>query len=327
MHLRAGFRAVLRQPSVALAEIAWRWAFGAGAWTLVFFALRRILAHVDITQVELLIARRSNVLPIAEAGARILVQVLPQLASECLVLAPAIAILWIAAGTVGRALTLRALLSREAGEPGEEASSNPPIPTLFRQNWAEEGWATRPRFGSLLLLNCLRALFTFVAIIAFLGAFLFAGAAFPSRNPAVAVLIGFFLASLVGFFWSVVNWFLALAPIWIVRGRPLLKSIADSLDLYRRSRSSYLGIASAFGVFRGAALVAGIIAGLVASQASPAAAVALSVVIALLYFAAADFLYIARLAAYIALDESSQPAPVRSQPISPEPQPLSSPGI
>jgi len=326
MHVRAGFRAVLRQPAVVLGEIAWRWAFGAAAWTLVIFALRRILTHVDVTQAELLIARRSDILLVADACARILAQVLPQLARECLVLAPAIAILWIAAATVGRAITLGALLSTEAREPGEEASSHPPIPTLSRQNRAEEGWATRPHFSSLLMLNCLHAGFMFVAIVAFFGGLLFAGLAFPSQNPAVTALIGVLLATLVGFFWSLVNWFLALAPIWIVRdGRPALKSVGDSLDLFHRSPSTYLGIASAIGLLRAAALLGAVIAGFVAAQGSPAAAVAGSVVIALLYFAAADSLYIARLAAYIALDESSQPAALSSQPISPEPLP--SPGI
>jgi hypothetical protein len=292
MHTRAGFRAVLRQPAVVLGEIAWRWAFGAAAWALVIFALRRILAHVDVTQAELLIARRSDILLVADACARILIQVLPQLARECLVLAPAIAILWIAAATVGRAITVRALLSAEDRQPT----------------------AKDPHFSSLFLLNCLRAVFMFVAIVAFFGGLLFTGLAFPSQNPALTALIGVLLAALVGFFWSLVNWFLALAPIWIVRdGRPILKSVGDSLDLFRRSPSTYLGIASGIGFLRAAALLAAVVAGLVAAQASPAAAVACSVVIALVYFAAADFLYIARLAAYIALDESSQVSAISSQ--------------
>ena len=108
MHVRAGFRAVLRQPALALGEIAWRWAFGAAAWILAIFAVRRTLAQVDITQVELLIARHSDLFLIADASARIIVQVLPQLARECLVLLPAIAVLWVVAATLGRAVTLNA---------------------------------------------------------------------------------------------------------------------------------------------------------------------------------------------------------------------------
>jgi hypothetical protein len=320
VHTRSGFRTVVRRPSVLLAEIAWRWAFGAAAWTLIIFAIRRILAHVDITQAELLIARRSDVVLIADACARILVQVLPQLVRECLVLAPAIAILWIAAATLGRAITLRALLSIDS-------SSGPPF---FRPVLAEEGGDSEGpadlHFGRLLLLNCLRTTFMLVAIIAFFGGLLFAGLAFPSQNPALTIAIGLSLAALVGFSWSLVNWFLALAPIWIVRaGRTVLKSIADSLNLYRRDRPAYLGIASIFGVFRAAVLLGAIIAGVVAAQASPRAAVAGSVVIALVYFAVADFLYIVRLAAYMALDESSQLLTISSQPNSPEPQPISSP--
>src|ERR1700757_214673 len=111
MHIRAGFRAIFQRPAVALAEIAWRWAFGAAAWTLVMVAIHRILAGIDISEAERLIASRSDVLLIADACSRILAQVLPQFARECLVLAPAIAVMWIAAATVGRAITLQALLS------------------------------------------------------------------------------------------------------------------------------------------------------------------------------------------------------------------------
>ncbi|MBZ5630035.1 MAG: hypothetical protein LAO06_14345 [Acidobacteriia bacterium] len=287
MHVRAGFRAVLRQPALALGEIAWRWAFGAAAWILAILAVRRILAQVDITQVEMLIARHSDLFLIADACARILIQVLQQLARECLVLVPAIAMLWIAAATLGRAVTLHAL--------------------------APEGHAAR--WSALTTLHCLRALFTLATLIAWFGSLFLAGLAMPARNPATAAIMGVLLAALVGFFWSVVNWFLALAPIWIVRdGQTAWKSISDSLGLYRRSPGPYAGIAVWFGLFRGLAFVGMFVAALLGAQASPAAAIALWVVIALIYFAVADSLYIARLAAFVALDESGQPSAISSQP-------------
>lgn len=303
MHIRAGFRAVVRRPALVLGEVAWRWAFGAAAWTLVIFAIRRILAHVDITQAELLLARRSDVFLIADAGAHIVVQVLPQLARECLVLAPAIAVLWIAAATLGRAITLQSLCSTDvipgASEPGDL------------------------HFGPLLALNFIRAVFTLATLIAFLGALFLAGLAMPAQNPAAAAFVGILVAALIGFFWSVVNWFLALAPIWIVRnGHSALRSIADSVDHYRRGPAPYLGIASGFGFLRAAAMVAAFVAALLASQATLATSIALCVVIAIIYFAVADFLYIARLAAFVALDESFQPSAISSQPIAPAPEPI-----
>ena len=298
------------RPALALGEIAWRWAFGAAAWPLVIIAIRRILANVDITQAELLLARRSDVFLIADACARIVVQVLPQLGRECLVLAPAIAVLWTFAATVGRAVTLGELLR---GDGNEIQRRVPP-------NWGSQ---TTLR---LLGLNFLRAIFALATLIAFVGALFLPGLAMPAQNPAAAVLAGILVAALIGFFWSVVNWFLALAPVWTVRdGHRALRAIADSVDLCRRGPSSYLGIASWFGLLRAAALVAAFVAGLLASQATPATSIALCVAIALLYFAVADFLYIARLAAYVVLDESTQPSAVSSQPVVPSSQTLVSP--
>ena len=261
MHIRAGFRAVVRRPALALGEIAWRWAFGAAAWTLVIIAIRRILAHVDITQAELLLARHSDVFLIADAGAHIVVQVLPQLGRECLVLAPAIAVLWIAAATLGRAITLQSLFSTIV-IPSEDAPADPRALRL------SDAGASEPRdlhFGPLLALNFMRAVFTLAALIAFLGALFLTGLAMPVQNPAAAALVGILVAALIGFFWSVVNWFLALAPIWIVReGHPALRSIADSVDFYRRVPGPYVGIASCFGLWRAAALVAAFVAALLA---------------------------------------------------------------
>ena len=319
MHIRAGFRAVVRRPALVLGEVAWRWAFGAAAWTLVIFAIRRILAHVDITQAELLLARHSDVFLIADACAHIVVQVLPQLGRECLVLAPAIAVLWIAAATLGRAITLQSLSSTDV-IPSADAPADPRTLRL------SDAGAFEPRdlhFGPLLALNFIRAVFTLAALIAFLGALFLTGLAMPAQNPAAGALVGILVAALIGFFWSAVNWFLALAPIWIVRdGRPALRSIADSVDLYRRGPGPYLGIASWFGFLRAAALVAAFVAALLASQATLAASIALCVVIALIYFAVADFLYIARLAAFVALDESFQLSAISSQPIAPAPEPI-----
>jgi hypothetical protein len=288
VHVRTGFRAALRQPALALGEIAWRWAFGAAAWILVIFAIRRILAQVDVTQAELLIARHSDLFLIADAGARIVVQVLPQLARECLVLAPAIAILWIAAATLGRALTLNAL--------------------------APEGCAAR--WSALTALHLLRAVFTLATLSALLGTLFLAGLAMPAQNPATAAIIGLALAMLVGCFWSVVNWFLALAPIWIVRdGRTARQAISDSVDLYRRSPGPYAAIAAWFGLFRAGALVATFAAALIGVQAPASAAIALCLAVALIYFAVADFLYIARLAAFLALEEGGRSSALSIEPL------------
>jgi hypothetical protein len=94
------------------------------------------------------------------------------------------------------------------------------------------------------------------------------------------------------------------------------------VDFYRRVSGPYVGIASCFGLLRAAALVAAFVAALLTSRATLAISIALCLVIALIYFAVADILYIARLAAFVALDESSQLSAVSSQPMPPAPEPI-----
>ncbi len=288
-----------RQPALVLGEIAWRWAFGVAAWALVVFAVRRILATVDVTHAELLIARHSDLFVIADACARIVVQVLPQLARECLVLVPAIAVLWTAAATVGRGITLNALLSVEAQEPVAR---------------------NRAPFGQLTILNCLRAVFTLAAASSLVGAMLAVGALVQFDDVAVVAAISITLAAIVAFFWSVVNWYLALAPIWIMGdARPVLPAIAESVNFSRRLARPYSAITLWFGLFRGIAFVVALLAAMFTSQASPAASVSACVAIAVAYFAVADFLYLARLAAFVALEQSSQLSAISTQPLAPEP--------
>ncbi len=278
-------------------EIAWRWSFGAAAWALVILVVRGILSRVDLSRIERLIARDSDLFAVADACARVIVQVLPAIARACAVVVPGIAVLWIAAASVGRAATLRMLLAQP-----------------------------HARWSALVGLHVVRAVVTLAAVAAFFGTMLPAGMAMPALDPTVAALAWITLGLLVIFFWSLVNWFLGLAPIWIARDqRTALRSIADSVNLFQRNSAAYLAIATWFGVFRGIALVAALIAALVAAQAPPATAVALGVVIALIYFAIADFLYAARLAAFVELNESYQRSAFSSQPVSPTPLPASAP--
>jgi hypothetical protein len=325
--LRSGFRAVFRQPALILAEIAWRWSFGAAAWVLVVLTARAVLAGIDISEAEYLLARHSDLFLIADACARILSQALPAFARAAAIIVPALALIWIFAVTLGRAATLKALFSvpLEFVGPGALAGA---APEPFKSSTAAGAHARgKMRFSSLLFLYLLRALFTLATLLAFIGTMILAAITFPAQgaDPSTAALIWVILAALAAVFWTVINWFLALAPIWIVRdGRDPFRAIADSLALFRRDSGAYVSAAWWFGVIRGLALLTAFIAALVAASVleTSRAVAAASLLIALLYFAVADFLYVARIAAFVALaDESSQPSAVSIQPPAPEPQP------
>src|SRR5512146_3501320 len=128
--VRSGFRAVLRQPAVIAGEIAWRWTFGAASWAVRFLTLRDIFAGVDVSEAEYLLARHSDAFLIADAWARVLIEVLPPLARAAMILIPALTLFWIVAATVGRAATLRGLCENNS------------VPSLSLEKHERQGWAT-----------------------------------------------------------------------------------------------------------------------------------------------------------------------------------------
>lgn len=313
--VRSSFRTVRENPALIFAEIAWRWAFGSAAWILVILTVRTILEGIDVSAAEVAVTRSNDAYLIADAIVRILVQVLPRLAHAMLVVVPALSVFWIATATIGRAATLHALfpaviLSEAEVKASERFSREQPRPSR------------RTSTLSLISVNVLRTIFTLATLLAYFGTVLLVPAQFtPDLAPAL-LLAWLCLAFFVGCLWGIVNWFLALAPIFIVReGFGVGKAISASLGLYRDARREYMAIASWFGLFRGAALLFAIAAGsAVVAAGSVRLALAWSIVVALAYFAFADYLYIARLAAFVALAAAGgHPAEVSIQPVTPPP--------
>jgi hypothetical protein len=300
--VRSGFRTVRENPALIFAEIAWRWAFGSAAWILVILTVRTLLDGIDVSAAEVAVARSNDAYLIADAIVRILVQVLPRLAHAMLVVVPALSVFWVATATIGRAATLRSLCS---------VGFQPAVPL-----------ASSRRVALLVAVHALRTIFTLATLLAYFGTVLLVSAQFtPDLAPAL-LLAWLCLAFFVGCLWGIVNWFLALAPIFIVReGFGVGKAISASLGLYRDARREYMAIASWFGLFRGAALLFAIAAGsAVVAAGSVRLALAWSIVVALAYFAFADYLYIARLAAFVALAAAGgHPAEVSVQPVTPPP--------
>lgn len=62
-----GFRAILRRPSFGLAEIAWRWSFGAAAGLLLIFSFFEYLDTLPVSQGDLLLLRTSQPVLVSRA--------------------------------------------------------------------------------------------------------------------------------------------------------------------------------------------------------------------------------------------------------------------
>jgi hypothetical protein len=133
------------------------------------------------------------------------------------------------------------------------------------------------------------------------------------------MLIFLMLIMLVGLAWSAVNWFLSLAAIFVVGdGRDTFGALSAAGDLCRVRTGSVLAVGTWFGTGHVVAFVVAtsVVAFPLAFAAVLPAGVVLGgvLLVTMLYFAVVDFLYVGRLAAYLAILEMPK-APITVPPI------------
>ncbi len=284
---RYGIRRAAGDPALVLAEIGWRWAFGAAALAISAYALGRLLATTHLSDADLLALRSRTPVLIADAVTHILRDAWPKLVTASAIVLPSLAVLWTIAAALGRAATLRALRHQERV-------------------------AVRP----ILEISFLRAALALAAVLAWLAAFIVAGLAAvqgEQNSPGVFLVVFLALSFLVGLLWSVLNWYLSVAPVFAAEGgRDSLGSIAEAARAVRSNRRGFSSVSSVFGLLRLLAVAIATIAGLMplalAGSAPSGVVLGLMGLVALVYFAFADFLYIARLAAYVKIVEDNRQA-------------------
>src|SRR5271154_289682 len=139
-----GFRLMLRRPSFGLAEIAWRWSFGATAFSLLTFSFVEYLDTLPLTRGDLFLLQTRHPLLVAKAIAHILSGSAVRVMDAALVMAAGLSLLWILVASLGRAATLKALLAHFPTEATEPSPSD------------NEQRQPRWRLSPLLGLNFLR---------------------------------------------------------------------------------------------------------------------------------------------------------------------------
>jgi hypothetical protein len=305
-----GFQIMFRLPVLGLAEIAWRWSFGLAAIAVLLFSLREFLGTLPITAGEMLLLRTRQPALIAQALARIFQGSAPRAALALVVLMLALTLAWIVLASLGRAASLKTLLEYfrdfdvgRARGPGTPAS-------------------TSRGLTSLLVLNSLRAATMLAAAVGVVGAMLAASTASSPDDPSPGkmLLIFWLLTTLIGLAYPMLNWYLSLAALFVVRDKAsVFSALAKTTDLCRLRPGSLAAAATWFGIAHAILFVV----------ASSAAAVPLGfaevlpgsmvlggvLLVALLYFAAVDVLYVGRLATYVFLLEQPEPAPEPPTPL------------
>ena len=286
---------MLWRPTFGLAEIAWRWSFGFACCTLLAFSFFEYLRSLAVTRGDLLLLRSRQPLLISEAIAHIFSGSGFRVVQTVIILATCLAIGWIVVASLGRAATIQALLGyfRES-ENSPAVSGGPPLHSLFG-------------------LNFFRVAATLAATIGCLAALLLGGVVSPAGNPAPASAFLVFLSVvlLVWLVWSVMNWFLSLAAVFVVaEGQDTFGAVASAVALCRNRPGSVFAAGTWFGLAHMCAFVlaTSIVAFPLGLAGLLPAGIVLGgvIVVTLLYFAAADYLYMGRLAAYVAILELPQ---------------------
>jgi hypothetical protein len=287
-----GFRTILRRPSFGLAEISWRWSFGAAAAMLLTFSLFEYLDTLPVTRLDYLLLKTRHPTLVGQAMAHIFRGSSARMVRASIVLAVGLAVAWILLAALARAATIKALVARF-----REASQD---------DRARKSWGMR----SLLGLNFFRVAAALAAALGGVGALLLGGIASSPGQPAPGATGLLVLASLflVWLAWLVVNWFLSLASVFAVAAqRDTFGSIAAAVQLCRDqagavfAAGTWFGLAHIVAFFMATSIVAFPLG--FAGFFPPAVVLGGVLLVTLFYFAVVDFLYMGRLAAYVAMVE------------------------
>jgi hypothetical protein len=302
-----GFRAAFRRPLLSFAEITWRWVVGATATAMFFFGLFEYLSTLPVTRGEMLFLRTRQPYLVAQAILHILRGGLSRALLSLLMAGLLITLVWAVAGSLGRIATLRGIIEYFRGRFADSTSVESPASQPRRST---EASGAPKHFSALMLLNLLRAALTLGAMLGVVGVVVLAGLVSPDTHPRPgwAFLVFLPIAGLVWLFWSVLNWLLSLAAVFVVRdGDNALAAMAAGLALFRERTTAVLAVSSWVGVahlvvFVAATTVVSVPLGFLPLVPWRAALLAM-VLITLAYFAVADWLYMARLAGYVCISE------------------------
>jgi hypothetical protein len=291
--IRDGFSTVWRQPSIFLAELSWRWSWGGAALLLFGLALFEYLQTLIVTPTDLILLRLKHPLAVSRALADIFQGSRPRVVRAAILLIPALALLWALLGALGRFATLRAIIARAT--PARATPTIEPAPHPIR---------------AIFGLNFLRIALAFAGLVSLLGSAIVSS--FVSTPKAAHLGLAFLLfiplAILIATVWSSVNWFLSIAAVFAVRdGENTFGSIAAAVEFCRRCAGKTSSVGFWFGVMHLVVFVIGTTVVMyplaVASLVPASITLILMGLVTLAYFAVADYLYLARLAGYVAVVE------------------------
>jgi hypothetical protein len=293
---RKGLSLVASSPMLIVAELAWRWAFAAGAIGVLLRYSRILRDALSLSAADQGMLLSGDLLQMLDAGSRIAAGAMPYLIEAAVGALPKIALIWLICITIGRSPLIRKVVQFTAGKPAD----------------------ANPRFWtSMLAVHAVRLLLLLIVVSAYLGAGRVAAFALGTdmNNPRVfAAMAAYIFTFSVGIaIYLFANFVAALAPLYVAQGRGTLDALADAAHASIREKSLLGGSSAANATLR--TVVATVVTGasvllLPMSRYLPQVViVALAGLLTVVYCAASDILLLARTVSYalIVLGDPDEP--------------------
>jgi hypothetical protein len=281
-----GFRLIFRRTAIPCAEVVWRWTFAATAWLLGAYFLLEYMGSLPVTAADRLLLGTQQPVLISRALRSIFHGSAFRFTEAGIVVLIAIAVAWVVLASLGRGATLSAMLE-EFG-----VASGP----------------TRGTLPSLFALNFLRVAVFLAAKVGGIGAVLLASSFWASTHVSAGDAARAWFAGLVlvGIVWAVLNWLLSTAAVFAaMEQKGALSAIGSCARLCVERPGRMLAVGIWFGLPHLGAFITAWGAGFTVLSTVGALRMGPALVLEFLitagYCAVADFLYIGRLAAYVAI--------------------------
>ena len=306
-----GFRAAFRRPAFTFAEIAWRWALGATATALFFFYGIEFLDTLPVSSGDSLLLSTRQPLLMGRAMEHILRGSLNRAVLGGMVAVLLLAVLWIVAASLGRLATMRAVLEYFRSDfPGIACDRAGADFAARTESRTKSDDMTRRPLRALIDLNFLRVAVVLAVMLALGGAAILASFVSSEKTPRpdLAVILFLLLAGLIFIAAWVLNWWLSFAGVFAVRdGEDAMGAVSEAATLARMRTGAVLAVSIWTGLAHLVAFSLASSAGfflLAFIRIAPARLVLTAVgLVTLMYFAVADWLYIARLSGYVCIAE------------------------
>lgn len=294
-----GFRVAFRRPTIPLAEISWRWSFAAAAWALGTLFVSEYMDSLPVKTLDRILLRTGQPILVARAFHRIFEGSALRFTEAGILLVIGLTIGWVLLASFGRAATLY---------------------SIFEEFGIASGKEWHGGFRALFGLNFLRSAAALSAIVSVGGTLFFASSVWAStRIPAADALRLFsLLLFLVWIAWGALNWFLAVSSVFAAdNADSVFNALAQTVLTCWREPAQIFAVSVLFAVMHlvagGVAFGAGLVTFGAIGALRPGPTILMELLIIAAYLAVADFLYTARLAAYVAIFRSDD-LPVIAEP-------------